>query len=185
VFVTAHDEHAIRAFEARALDYLLKPVRQERLDATLGRARELLASRRAAAYATQLRSVIAQLDDDGLVPPPPTVRPPAERIEVRDGEGVRYVDTDDLSWVEANGPHVRLHTRQGTFEIRETLANLAVSLDARTFVRIHRSYLVNLTRVRELLPWFGGDAMLVLHDGQRLKVSRTYRAQLRERLNAV
>lgn len=185
VFVTAHDEHAVRAFETRALDYLLKPVRQERLDATLERAREQLASRRAAAYAARLRGVIAQLDDEGVTRPPVAVPPAAERIEVRDGDRVRFLDADDVSWVEANGAQVRLHTREGSVEIRATLAHLAASLDARTFVRIHRSYLVNVTRVRELLPWFGGDAMLVLQDGHRLKVSRTYRAQLRQRLNAV
>jgi two-component system LytT family response regulator len=185
VFVTAHDDHAVRAFEARALDYLLKPVRRERLAATLQRAQDVLSDRRSAAYANQLRSVMAQLDE--RLPPTgvPPVRAGAERIEVRDGERVRYIDAGEVAWVEANGPHVRLHAGRETFEIRETLSRLESSLDQRLFVRIHRSYLVNVTQVRELQPWFGGDAVLVLRDGQRLKVSRTYRAQLRQRLNAV
>ena len=186
VFVTAHDNHAIRAFEARALDYLLKPVRKERLALALDRAREAIAGRRSTAYARQLRSVIAQLDREpatsGLTAP---LTPTAERIEVRDGERVRFVATTDVAWAEAKGPHVLLHTRQGVFEIRDTLARLEASLDARRFVRIHRSYIVNLSQIKELQPWFGGDALLVLHDGQQLKVSRTYRAQLRQRLNAV
>jgi two-component system LytT family response regulator len=187
VFVTAHDSHAIRAFEARALDYLLKPVREERLTATLARAREALAARRSAAYATQLRSVIAQLDQDVAAGPATAAAGPAapERIEVRDGERVRYVDAAEVAWVEAQGAYVRLHTSRGTFEIRDTLARLEASLDARRFVRIHRSYLVNVGQVRELRPWFGGDAVLVLNDGHELKVSRTYRAQLKQRLNAV
>jgi two-component system LytT family response regulator len=187
VFVTAHDSHAIRAFEARALDYLLKPVREERLTATLARAREALAARRSAAYATQLRSVIAQLDQDVATGPATAAAGPAapERIEVRDGERVRYVDAAEVAWVEAQGAYVRLHTSRGTFEIRDTLARLEASLDARRFVRIHRSYLVNVGQVRELRPWFGGDAVLVLNDGHELKVSRTYRAQLKQRLNAV
>ena len=186
VFVTAHDSHAIRAFETRALDYLLKPVRKERLGLALGRAREALAGRRSTAYARQLRSVIAQLDGEpasGAYAAGPATT--AERIEVRDGERVRYVATADVAWAEAKGPHVLLHTRQGVFEIRDTLARLEASLDARRFVRIHRSFIVNLSQIKELQPWFGGDAVLVLHGGQQLKVSRTYRAQLRQRLNAL
>lgn len=109
----------------------------------------------------------------------------AERIEVRDGERVRYIATGDVWWAEASGAHVLLHTASGLFEIRDTLARLEGSLDAKQFVRIHRSYVVNLSQIKELQPWFGGDAVLVLHGGQQLKVSRTYRAQLRQRLNAL
>lgn len=185
VFVTAHDSHAIRAFETRALDYLLKPVRAERLGLALDRAREALAARRSTAYARQLRSVIAQLDSEPSAPLTAPAAPLAERIEVRDGERVRWISTDDVAWAEAKGPHVQLHTKQGVFEIRDTLARLEASLDTRRFVRIHRSYIVNLSQIKELQPWFGGDAVLVLHGGQQLKVSRTYRAQLRQRLNAL
>jgi two-component system LytT family response regulator len=178
VFVTAHDTHAIRAFETRALDYLLKPVRAERLAQALDRAREALAARRSAAYARQLRSVIAQLDQEPSAAPHPTTPGAAARIEVRVGERVRYVAADD-------GPHVRLHTAHGVFEIRETLAHLEAALDARRFVRIHRSFIVNVGQIKELQPWFGGDAVLILKSGQQLKVSRTYRAQLKSRLNAL
>ncbi|MDB4883356.1 MAG: response regulator receiver [Gemmatimonadetes bacterium] len=185
VFVTAYDSHALRAFETRALDYLLKPVRAERLAAALIRAREALAARRSAAYANELRSVIARLDQDGPAAAPAPPPQSAARIEVRDGERVRYIDADDVAWAEAHGAHVTLHTKRGTYEIRETLARLESSLDPRRFVRIHRSYVVNVSQIRELEPWFGGDAVLHLHDGQRLKVSRTYRAQLKQRLNAL
>jgi two-component system LytT family response regulator len=186
VFVTAYDSHAIRAFEARALDYLLKPVRKERLGLALDRAREAIAGRRSTAYARQLRSVIAQLDSEpATAGVGPTAAPAAERIEVREGERVRWIATADVAWAEAKGPHVLLHTKHGVFEIRDTLARLEASLDARRFVRIHRSFIVNLGQIKELQPWFGGDAVLVLHDGQQLKVSRTYRTQLRQRLNAL
>jgi two-component system LytT family response regulator len=186
VFVTAHDNHAIRAFDARALDYLLKPVRKERLALALDRAREAIAGRRSTAYARQLRSVIAQLDREPTAPAiSPAPASAAERIEVRDGERVRFIATADVAWAEAKGPHVLLHTSDGVFEIRDTLTRLEASLDARRFVRIHRSYIVNVGRIKELRPWFGGDALLVLQDGQQLKVSRTYRAQLKQRLNAV
>jgi two-component system LytT family response regulator len=185
VFVTAHDTHAIRAFETRALDYLLKPVRAERLALALDRVREALAARRSAAYARQLRSVIAQLDQEPNEAPRPAASTGAERIEVRDGERVRYVAADDVAWAEADGPHVRLHTAHGVFEIRDTLAHLEAALDARRFVRIHRSFIVNVGQIKELQPWFGGDAVLILKNGQQLKVSRTYRAQLKTRLNAL
>ncbi len=185
VFVTAHDTHAIRAFETRALDYLLKPVRTERLALALDRAREALAARRSTAYARQLRSVIAQLDQEPSAATHPVSASGAERIEVRDGERVRYVAADDVAWAEADGPHVRLHTAHGVFEIRETLAHLEAALDARRFVRIHRSFIVNVGQIKELQPWFGGDAVLILKGGQQLKVSRTYRAQLKQRLNAL
>ena len=130
--------------------------------------------------------MIAQLDSEPAsasfsAPAVPT----AERIEVRDGERVRFVATADVAWAEAKGPHVLLHTKQGVFEIRDTLARLEASLDTRRFVRIHRSFIVNLGQIKELQPWFGGDAVLVLHGGQQLKVSRTYRAQLRQRLNTL
>jgi len=95
------------------------------------------------------------------------------------------VAADDVAWAEADGPHVRLHTAHGVFEIRETLAHLEAALDARRFVRIHRSFIVNLGQIKELQPWFGGDAVLILKSGQQLKVSRTYRAQLKTRLNAL
>jgi two-component system LytT family response regulator len=160
-------------------------VRAERLGLALDRAREALAARRSTAYARQLRSVIAQLDSEPTGPLAAPATPAAERIEVRDGERVRWVATDDVAWAEAKGPHVLLHTKQGVFEIRDTLARIEASLDARRFVRIHRSYIVNLSQIKELQPWFGGDAVLVLHGGQQLKVSRTYRAQLRQRLNAL
>jgi two-component system LytT family response regulator len=167
------------------IDYLLKPVRAERLALALDRAREALAARRSAAYARQLRSVIAQLDQEPSAAPRPASSNAAERIEVRDGERVRYVAADDVAWAEADGPHVRLHTAHGVFEIRETLAHLEAALDARRFVRIHRSFIVNVGQIKELQPWFGGDAVLILKNGQQLKVSRTYRAQLKQRLNAL
>ena len=186
VFVTAHDTHAIRAFETRALDYLLKPVRTERLALALDRAREALAARRSTAYARQLRSVIAQLDQEpsaGASPPPRPPAPSASRCATASACGTSR--RTDVAWAEAKGPHVRLHTAQGVFEIRDTLARLEASLDARRFVRIHRSFIVNLGQIKELQPWFGGDAVLMLKGGQQLKVSRTYRAQLSQRLNAL
>ena len=186
VFVTAHDRHAIRAFETRALDYLLKPVRAERL---APRARPGTRGARRAPL-DRVCPTAPQRDRaarSGAEPAPHRRRRPtgAERIEVRDGERVRYIAAEDVAWAEAEGPHVRLHTAQGVFEIRETLAHLEAALDARRFVRIHRSYIVNLGQIKELQPWFGGDAVLMLKSGQQLKVSRTYRAQLKQRLNAL
>jgi len=182
VFVTAHDAHALRAFEVAAVDYVMKPVRKERLAAALDRARALLASRASAAVGERLQRMLAEL---GAESRRPVQRSGAERIEVQDGERLLYVPTSSADWFEADGPLVRVHAGRNVYQVRGTLAHIEESLDPARFVRVHRSYLVNIERVRELQPWFGGDAILVLQDGHRLKVSRTYRAQLRERLNAV
>ena len=114
VFVTAFDSHAIRAFDARALDYLLKPVRKERLGLALDRAREAVAGRRSQAYARQLRTVIAQLDNE---PATASLTAPtsqaAERIEVREGERVRWIATEDVAWAEAKGTPLSVRIARG------------------------------------------------------------------------
>lgn len=186
IFVTAFDSHAIRAFEVAAIDYLVKPVRAERLSAALDRARAVLESRESAAVGKRLQRMLVEFGGDAAIPPvEPTIVRGADRIEVQDGEKVMFLATSDVHWIEADGPLVRIHSARGEFRLRETLAHMETSLNPRQFVRIHRSFIVNIGRVSELQPWFGGDAILILSGGQKLKVSRTYRAQLKERLNAI
>ena len=187
VFVTAHDTHALRAFEVAAIDYVVKPVRKERLVAALDRARVLLASRESAAVGERLQKMLAELGANARsgVPPALPHHPGAARLEVRDGESILFLPVAEIDWLEADGPIVRVHAGRAVYGVRDTLSRMEESLDQATFVRIHRSFIVNLERVRELQPWFGGDALLVLREGQKLKVSRTYRTQLRDRLNAV
>ncbi len=186
IFVTAHDAHALRAFEVAAIDFVTKPVRRERLHAALDRARGVLASRESAAAGERLqRMLLALRPEGGSEQPSRTAGTGAERLQVRDGDNTLFLATRDVDWLEADGPIVRVHVGQSIYKVRDTLSRFEESLDNARFVRIHRSIVVNLDVVRHLQPWFGGDAFLVLRDGQRLKVSRTYRALLRARLNAI
>jgi two-component system LytT family response regulator len=165
VFVTAYDQHAIRAFEEQALDYLLKPVNAERLQRAVER----------------VRSQVRQADIDGKlaailrdVRSQPTW---LQRIAVRSRGKVAFVQTDDITRIESAGNYARVFAGKENHLIRETLTALEGKLDPQKFVRIHRSAIVNVNSVRELRPWFAGDSIVVLHDGTELTLSRTYRAR--------
>jgi len=180
VFVTAHDRYAVRAFDLTAADYLVKPVRRERLEASLSRLQRLLASR-----ARPQRPGEAAAADDVPGPSAPSPGTTIRRIEVHHGHRVLFVNTDDVDWFEADGQHIRLHAGQQAYRLSQSMRRVEAALDPARFVRIHRSAIVNIERVRELQPWFGGDAVLVLTTGAKLKVSRTYRGRLRDCLRAL
>jgi len=163
VFVTAHDEHAVRAFEVRALDYLLKPVDRGRLRAALGRVIE--AGRPGAA-------ALAVLQDR------PASGPRLERFLVRERGRLRLVSVDDVDWIGAAGNYVELHVGDHTHLVRGTLNELEIRLPGQRFARVHRSTIVNLDRVRELQPWSHGDLLLVLEGGTELRLSRRYRDRI-------
>jgi len=165
IFVTAFDRHVIDAFDVNAVDYLLKPVEAPRLLEAIERARTRL-----------------ELGDDDRHTDP---TPPAERFLLRQDGNLHAVAARDILWVEAQGNYARINLANRSYMIRDTMASLERRLDGGRFARIHRSTIVNLDAVRELQPWFGGDAVLILKGGQQLKVSRTYRAQLKQRLNAL
>jgi two-component system LytT family response regulator len=185
VFATAFDQHAVRAFDVHAVDYLVKPFDGRRLSTALARARERLAARRAARAPRRCRRSSRRSS-----PPCRRARagaPPAAayltRLAVRVGERVYYVRTADIDWVEADGNYLRLHTGTGTPQakahlIRKPLAALAEELDPAQFARIHRSALVNIDRIRELRALSDGEYQVLLTDGTKLKLSRTYRANL-------
>lgn len=166
IFVTAYDEHALRAFDFHALDYLLKPYNHTRFSRALERARAHLNTSPDANLNEQLLSLLKH------------VRPEQkylERIMVKEGGRVLFLRTEDLNWIEAEGNYVRLHLGKESHLMRETMNNLAARLDSARFLRIHRSALVNIERVKELQPMFGGDYIVLLHDGTQLTLSRTYR----------
>ncbi|HEX2190413.1 MAG TPA: LytTR family DNA-binding domain-containing protein [Longimicrobiaceae bacterium] len=175
VFVTAYDEHALRAFEAQALDYLLKPVDDERFARALERARRRVEERRHGALG---RRVAAALAEAGAAAPPSAPERPAERFLVRRGGRVQVVHADEIDWVEAAGDYVSLHAGGATHLLRETMAALEARLDPARFLRIHRSTIVNVERIRELHPHFNREYVVVLRDGTRLKLSRSYRGRL-------
>lgn len=192
IFVTAYDTHALRAFDAHALDYLLKPIDDERFAAAVDRARRRVAERDESAVARRLVALMHEVGSTveaahGLGPtrvepsaPPPT---PA-RIVVRDRDRVLLIDVADIDWVGADGDYVRIHTAGKSHLLRDTMAAMEDRLDAATFVRIHRSAIVNVARIRELRPYSGREYAVILNDGTRLRLSRRYRDRLRTYLGS-
>ncbi|QSQ22447.1 response regulator transcription factor [Pyxidicoccus parkwayensis] len=170
VFVTAWPQHAVRAFDASAVDYLLKPFTVERFQRTLTRVRERLA-----APPVDLRQQLQHLLQE-LRPAP--VAP--ERLVVKTGAQTLLVPVEDIDWVESAGNYVTLHVGREEHLLRETMAELEARLGSRRFARIHRSALVNVDRIHSLSPTLSGDHRLVLRDGQELTLSRTYRARLEQ-----
>lgn len=184
IFVTANDTHALRAFEVAAIDYLLKPFDDERFAAALGRAKAHLGRGRVEELAQKLSAALAALGEAGVpgggagvAAPRPSPGVP-ERIAVRDGGKIAFVAVDEIDWIEAEDYYAQLHVGGKTHLLRESLRRLEARLDPRRFVRIHRSTLVNVARIKELEPAAHGESMVVLTDGTELRLSRRYREQL-------
>jgi two-component system LytT family response regulator len=175
IFVTAYDEHALRAFEVDALDYLLKPFDHERFHRSVERARRQIGQKRAA-YSE--RRILDLLADIGQAPQPKSASPYLERLVVKTAGRIIFVKTSQVDWVEATGDYMTIHAAGKTHLLRETMSGLESRLDPRQFLRIHRSTMVNIERVRELKPSFHGEYVVVLHDGTELKLSRSYRDRL-------
>ena len=175
VFVTAFSEHAIKAFELNAVDYLLKPFDRARLLAAIGRARARRGNGNQQELTRRLTAVLAELERD---------RGYAERVLVKSDGRIRLVPVETIEWIEAADNYVRLHAAGQRHLVRETIASLESRLDPRRFARIHRSAMVNLSQIRELQPTFNGEYSVVLASGAKLTLSRTYRDAVRERLEA-
>jgi two-component system LytT family response regulator len=158
VFVTAYDEYALRAFEFHALDYLLKPFDDRRFFAALSRAKEHVRAKT------------------------PSTSSFTRRFLVRTREKVLFIKADDLEWVEAADYYVSLHAGGKSYLLRQTMAEIERQLDPAKFVRVHRSAIVNLDRVKEMHPLFRGDCALVLADGTQLRLSRARREEFERRL---
>jgi two-component system LytT family response regulator len=172
IFVTAHDQHAVKAFEAHALDYLLKPFKPARFREAVRRAREQLARRRAGAIPENLAALLAQLQPQ---------RPFLTRIAVKAGERTAFLKACEIEYAEAAGNYLVLHAGREHHVIRETLGALEAQLDPKQFVRINRSTLVNVDQIRELQPLFKGEHVVVLRNGKQLPLTRGVR-ELQERL---
>ncbi len=160
VFVTAHNHYAVQAFEVRALDYLTKPVEAERLEATLGRVRERIASQTALQTHEQLKSVLAGMDNG------------RRRLLVHNGTSDSFINVDEIEWIEAADYYACLHVGRKSFMLRETIKQLAKTLDPGKFVRIHRSVIVNLDQVSEIFREGQSEGAVVLKTGQRLRMSK-------------
>lgn len=185
VFVTAYDQYALRAFDVHAVDYLLKPFDAARFQEALSRAIDRAANRRpgvggGGADDEQLRALLADYLSRTRVPQPEYL----DRVAVKHDGTLRIVRTTDVDWWEADGNYVRLHAAGSSFLVRSTMASIEAQLDPRLFIRVHRRYVVNVDRIVEVQPWFAGDAVAVLRNGAKVRVSRTYRERLHTRLGA-
>jgi len=179
IFVTAYDEHAIRAFEVRALDYLLKPVSQKRFDEALGRAAARVRDRRLAEYGATLLAAVADVQQElGAPGATPDRKRRLERIMVRTGDALQFVDVADIEWIEGADYYVTLHAGGKEFLYRESLKHLEDRLDPTQFVRIHVSAIVNLARVQEIRRTLRGEYQVLLAGGRKLPVSRRRRKEL-------
>lgn len=171
IFVTAHDEFALQAFQAHAVDYLLKPVDPERLRDALTRARRWLGEGRGPD--PQLASLVQDLPARGV---------PLERLPVRDGAKIRLMRVDAIDYLEADANYVKIHADARTYVVRDTLAGLEARLDARRFLRIHRSLLVRIDAIEEIETGLQGDVLMILRGGARLLSGRSYRQKIRDTL---
>ncbi len=177
VFLTAHEEYALDAFNVEALDYILKPIEEARFAACIERARRMLSLHRQEANLEKLYGLLATTDkrDNGGV---------IKRFPVRRGNEFTFVQVGDVDWIEGLGDYAGLHVGNKTHLIREPLNSLEVRLDRRQFVRIHRSTIVQVERIVRMEPSTNRDAVLMLRDGNTLRVSRTYRSRLEEVLHS-
>ncbi len=178
VFVTAFDDHAVRAFEVHALDYLVKPFDDQRLEEAVGRIRERRRQRHAGQLADRLEDLLRGGRPSGAGEPGPPAGGWHTRIQVREDDRIRFVDVADLRYVETDGNHLLLHLGDETVRIRHTLKDLLAVLDPRRFVRVHRSTALNVDYLDEVQPWFSGDYVAILKGGEELRVSRHYRDHL-------
>ena len=183
IFVTAYDKYAIDAFEANALDYLVKPVEEERLRDAIHRVREALKTRVAASRESRLVELLASLSDDDRDKIKDLINDPswtekeryAERISFKDGSKVVVLNADDIEWIDAAGDYMCIHASGKTHIIRETMKTLQQRLDPERFQRVHRSAIVNVAKVKELHPHSNGEYFLTLENGAELKLSRSYK----------
>jgi two-component system LytT family response regulator len=173
IFVTAYDQHALRAFQVRALDYLLKPFDRERFQEALQRARAHILRDETGDLGRRLLALVKDLRRD---------QPKTDRLVVKSGGRLFFLRTDEIDWVEAAGNYVRLHVGGTSHLLRETMNAIEGRLDPEKFFRIHRSRIVNMERIQEMQPWLNGEYAVMLRTGTRLTLSRGYREKLQERL---
>jgi two-component system LytT family response regulator len=198
LFTTAYDEHAQRAFDVHAVDYVLKPVDADRFRAAFDRARTQRANAAAAERLGELLATVRRLADtptgsgaavtdmtrteSAAAPASHANGRYASRILVKQDGRMFFVKTTEIDWIEADRNYVRLHVGKVMHTIRDRISHLEETLDPRLFARIHRSTIVNLNRVREMQQWFSGDYVVILEDGTRLRLSRHYRDRVEKQV---
>lgn len=171
IFVTAFDQFAVQAFEIHALDYLLKPFDRERFDAAWQRAKAVINHDRFQERDQQILALLEELKGGTHY---------IERLVVKVGGRVFFLNVDEIQCIQAEGNYVRVHSGAKSYLLRGTIGSLESQLDPRKFLRIHRSTIVKLDKIKELQPWFHGEYHVILETGQKLTLSRNYRANLQE-----
>ena len=171
VFVTAFDQYALRAFEVHALDYLLKPYDLERLSAAVNRVRRMLSRPRPDrdAESKRVRELLASVRMEAVQ---------SQRLVIREGERTILQRVDGIDWIEADAKYARVHTTDRTYTVRDTMRNIESRLDPAKFLRVSRSAIVNLDRVKEIQPWFNGEYVLIMNNGAKITTTRSYRGPL-------
>jgi two-component system, LytTR family, response regulator len=168
IFVTAFDKHALRAFEAHALDYLLKPFDHERFSTALQRAKTLVRQQKLGEISEGLFAVLRELK----------AKEPIDRVVIKSGGRIYFLKTEEIDWVEGAGDYLTLHSGSQTHLIRETMGNFYATLDPQKFLRIHRSTIVNIERIKDIRPVYKGEYVITLTSGISLKASRGYRHEI-------
>jgi len=174
IFVTAYDQYALKAFEVNALDYLLKPFDRSRFQKTLDRAKTMIRGRQNGDVSHELLSLLEGLRREQELP---------DRFIIKSGGRVVFLRVEEIDWMRAVGNYVRLQVGRDSHLMRETMTGMETKLDPDKFMRIHRSAIVNVDRVKEVQPWAKGEYVVIMRDGTRLIMSRRYRERLNERLN--
>ncbi len=184
IFVTAYDQHALQAFEVNAVDYLLKPFEDQRFWAAVNRAKAELQRRQTDTLSDTLNHLLTYLH---TVTPPAAGADPAatetvtrDRILLKSGGEIYFLKADEIDWIEAEGDYMKFHAGGRAHLLRETMGRLEDKLDPKRFIRIHRSTIVNIDRVKKLSPSFAGEYAVILADGTKLRLSRGYHERLQE-----
>lgn len=175
IFVTAFDQHAVQAFQVHALDYLLKPFDRGRFQDALRRAKEQVRQRRNGSINQKLLELLSSSNH-------PLSTPSRERIMVKSAGRISFLRTEEIDWIEAQGDYVRLWAQGRKFLIREKIGDMEQQFSGDRFIRIHRSTIVNVERIKEMQPLFYGEYAVILNDGTRLTLSRSFREKVFSRL---
>jgi two-component system, LytTR family, response regulator len=192
IFVTAYDKHALRAFEAHALDYLLKPFDHDRFDTTLQRAKTFVRQQKLGEISDNLLAVLQHMklktsespsETDNIKLDKATHKEPIDRVVIKSSGRIYFLKIEEIDWVEGAGDYLTLHSGSQTHLIRETMGNFHAKLDAQKFLRTHRSTIVNIERIKDIRPLSKGEYVITLTSGKRLKSSRGYRHELQRLLD--
>jgi two-component system LytT family response regulator len=187
IFVTAYDKYALRAFEAHALDYLLKPFDHDRFNTALQRAKTFVRQQKLGEISDSLFALLQDMKlktgeslaaTDDKHPGSAAQKEPIDRVVIKSSGRIYFLKIEEIDWVGGAGDYLSLHSGNQTHLIRETMGNFQTKLDSQKFLRIHRSTIVNIERIKDIQPLFKGDYVITLTSGIRLKASRGYRREL-------